>query len=126
MKPYRFDPQDQRDINHLVSGALREYEDYTPPLVQTRSGVFDLMGAQVFVSLGALIRMNHVTDARQKIKIMTNDWTWNGAVRVTANNYDGGGRVYTRHYAVEETGYLDGDEDRFFRDVILIRLMRED
>lgn len=125
MTPYRFEPQDQREMNRLVSEALREYEDYTPPLVQTRSGTFDLMGTKVFVSLGALVRMHHVTDARQKIKIMTNDWTWEGSVRVTVHDYTGGGKQYIRHFAMDETGYLDGDETRFARDIIMIKMMQD-
>ena len=125
MTPYRFEPQDQREMNRLVNGVLRHFEDYTPPLIQTHSGVFDLMGTNVFVALGDLIRMNHVTDARQTIKIMTNDWTWEGSVRVTVHDYEGGGRKYIRHYAMDDTGYLDGDETRFTRDIIMIKMMQE-
>ncbi len=125
--PYRFEPEDQKDLTRMVNKALfiDDGHGYQPPFVGKRDGGFELMGAYFWVAVGDLVRQHHVTDALQKITIQTDDWKWDGTVRVTIHNYDGGGHKYHRHFALEPLGYLSGDEDKFTRDVIFLRLNRE-
>ena len=125
--PYRFEPEDQKDLSRLVNKALfiDDGYGYQPPFVGKRDGSFELMGVYFWVGVGDLVRQHHVTDALQKITIQTDDWKWDGTVRVTIHNYDGGGRKYHRHFAVEPLGYLSGDADKFTRDVIFLRLNRD-
>ena len=126
-KPYRFDREDHRDLNRLVNKALfvDDGHGYQPPFVVKRDGLFEFMGTDFWVCVGGLVRQNHVTDAIQKISIQTMDWSWDGTVRVTIHNYDGGGKKYHRYFDLAETGLLSGDETKFARDVILLRMSRD-
>ncbi len=125
--PYRFEPEDQKDLSRLVNKALfvDDGHGYQPPFIAKRDGIFEVMGVYFWVSAGAMIRMNHVTDATQKIIIQTDHWSFDGSMRVTIHNYDGGGKKYHRHFALEPLGKLSGDKDRFTTDLMFLRLNRD-
>lgn len=125
--PYRLAPDDQRDLSRLVNTSLfvDDGYGYHPPFVGKRDGTFEVLGTVFWVHVGELIHQNHINDVIQKITIQTNDWIWDGVVRVTIHDYSGGGKHYTRHFALDAIGEIGGDQDTFSRDVILLRMMRD-
>lgn len=129
-RPYRLEPQDKKTLDKILSSALGgEFVSFDdpPPILSKRSGMSEIMGAKICFHIGKRVRQGSDSYAYYKISIRSDDWVWDGSVLAVVVSYIRmtNAKKVIRGFDIADTGLLSGDESKFERDLILLRMMKD-